>query len=183
MNHQPFDTWILSEEPLDESRENELKAHLEICTSCRDLSAAWLHVQETFEETAPPNPAPGFTTRWQTRLSVFRLQQQQRRMWLLAIGLFSLATMILILLAALNLLSTPWHLILGKGIATIGLAANRIRQVVNVLESLTASFPLLIPISFVFGFGILTAMLTLIVTWLLSVIKLYQPNNEGVSVR
>jgi hypothetical protein len=183
MNHQPYETWIFSDEPLSEQHELELKSHLTECDSCKDLRMAWQQVETTFMQAPAPGPVSGFTERWQTRLSVYRQQKQQRRLWLLVFGLFAAATLIFLLLAGIHLISTPFDFALGKFLASFSLIAARIRQIITVTESLFNSFPILIPISIILGVGSLSAMLTLILTWVISVIKLYKPIHEGVTVR
>jgi hypothetical protein len=137
-------------------------------------------VEQSFQTAEAPQPRPGFTQRFQTRLSLFKQQRQQRRMWILTISIFALASLILSTLFILNWINTPLDYALGKLIAGFGLCVSRAAQVWTVLQNLTASFPLIIPIGIIFGVGLFSAMLTLIVTWFMSVIKLFKPNNQGV---
>ncbi len=183
MSHQPYETWIFSDEPLLEGQKSELKAHLADCDSCAELNAAWRQVEKTFMQAPTVDPVSGFTNRWHTRLSIHRQQKQQRRLWLLVMGLFGAATLIFLVLAGINLISTPLSFTFGKFIAYLSVMAAQTRQVITVITSLIDSFPLLIPISIILGIGSLSAVLTLIVTWVLSVIKLYKPIHEGVIVR
>jgi anti-sigma factor RsiW len=180
MSHQPFEKWIFENQDLNHQEKHALEAHLETCKACSDLAESWQNVEQTLQTKEAPQPQPGFTRRFQARLSIFKQQQQQRRMWILTISIFAIASLILSTLFILNYINTPLDYALGKLIAGFSLLVSRIAQLWTVFQTLTTSFPLIIPIGIVFGIGLLSAMLTLIVTWFLSVIKLYQPNPQGV---
>ncbi len=182
MSHQPFETWIFSEEPLEEEQKKMLESHLEACESCTQLSSSWLHIQDAFSEAPTASPLPGFTQRWHTRLSLHRQQMQQRRLWLLVLGLFAAAGVIFLVLAGLNLISTPWQYAIGKLIAEISLTASRLSKIIQFVIKIFNSAPILIPIVIIFGVGLISAALTLIVTWFMSVIRIYKP-IEGAHAR
>ena len=59
----------------------------------------------------------------------------------------------------------------------------RINHLWDVLSSVVQSFPLLLPLLAILGFGGLSASLALFVTWFSSLIKIYQPAKEGVIER
>ncbi len=86
MNHQPFEQWLFSEEPLSPDQSRALQAHLETCESCRQLSAAWSGVQTLFEEVTPIEPSPGFTIRWRARqkaqLRQERYKKERQQSWI-----------------------------------------------------------------------------------------------------
>ena len=180
MSHQPFETWLLSDNSLDEDQEAALQTHLDACEHCQSLSTAWLHVQDTMTASVSHIPEPGFTQRWHKRLAVVRQQRQQRAMWLLTLGLFALAGIIFLALALTNLLSTDFFYALSQCIANFSLFAARINQVWRVFDTITAAIPFLVPILVIFGIGTLFAMIVLVITWFSSVIKLYKPVHEGV---
>jgi hypothetical protein len=183
MSHQPFETWLLSDEPLDEEKRKNLEAHLSKCDSCRALSTALENVQETFTDDITPAPEPGFVQRWHQRLSAVRQQRQQRKMWFLTLGLFGAAGIFLLIAAALNIYRINWFYEISQIFANFSLFASRINQAVKIIKSLTIQFPILIPIMIIFGMGSISAQLVLIVTWISSMIKLYQPSHEGVTAR
>jgi hypothetical protein len=183
MSHQPFETWLLSDEPLDEEKRKDLEAHLNKCESCRELSTALENIRETFTDDITPAPQPGFVYRWHQRLSVARQQRQQRKMWLLTLGLFGVAGLILLSIFLLNMNSINWFYEFGQAFANFSRFANRINQFVNIIKSLTNQFPILIPIMIIFGVGSITAQIALIVTWISSMVRLYRPSHEGVTVR
>ncbi len=180
MSHQPFEKWIFEDPTLNEEQKQSLEAHLQSCKACSDLAESWQNVEQSFQAAEAPQPQPGFTQRFQGRLSIFKQQRQQRRMWILTITIFAVASLILSTLFILNWINTPLDYALSKLIAGLSLCVSRAAQVWTVLKSLTASFPLILPIGIFFGLGLLSAMLTLIVTWFMSVINLYKSNNQGV---
>ncbi|MBT3391865.1 MAG: hypothetical protein HN413_15815 [Chloroflexi bacterium] len=80
--HQPFETWILLDEPLAPEQAQLLNAHLKTCEACHALRAAWGRVDAMLQETPTLEPAPGFVTRWQAQLSQQRsLQRYARQRW------------------------------------------------------------------------------------------------------
>jgi len=179
MSHQPFETWLFSGETLETNEEQSLTAHLRECEYCAALSDALIHVSETFNDIPAPNPTPGFTQRWHTRLAIQRQQRQHRNMWIFTMSMFGVAGLIFVIMLLLNVNSVNWSYELGKFFANIGLAAAQIRRVWHFFNSLIGSFPILIPILFVTGMSFFVGMCALSVTWFSSIIKLYQPNHEG----
>jgi anti-sigma factor RsiW len=82
MNHQPFEEWLLSEEPLDETQAQALQAHLDQCQECAPLAQAWKSVRYELSQAPEAAPALGFTQRWQTRQAQRRFERQRRLAWL-----------------------------------------------------------------------------------------------------
>ena len=183
MSHQPYESWLLSDEPLDEENQQTLQTHLETCESCRALSNALHNVNGTFAQNPAPTPKPGFTKRWQTRLAIYRQEHQQRKMWLLTIGLFSVAGLIILALFFLNIGSINWIYEISQAFANVSVFASKINWLINTMESLVRAFPILLPILIVFGLGSLSLFAALIVTWISSMLKIYKFPKEGVSVR
>jgi hypothetical protein len=79
MDHQPYESWLISEESLLPEDEQKLHEHIETCESCRQLSYSWPEVQELFREPKFASPSSGFTARWQARLVDFQLLETERR--------------------------------------------------------------------------------------------------------
>jgi hypothetical protein len=73
MNHQPFEDWLFSGEPLDPKQERELRGHLQNCADC----AALAEVDLALRTAKVVSPAPGFAVRFQARLA--RQRKVQRR--------------------------------------------------------------------------------------------------------
>lgn len=179
MSHQLFEAWILSEEELEPQQQQALALHLKECKQCRTLSSALNEVAVQFNSTPAPLPTAGFTTRWQNRLSVYRQQREQRKMWFLTLGLFSVAGLIFSTLVLLNLNNINWFYEVGQFIASFSLMAARVKRLWNGITALYTAFPILIPIMVIFGMGTLSAITALTVAWFSTIIKLYAPVQEG----
>lgn len=76
MNHRPFEDWLLAEDPLTTDQKADLQGHLNSCPSCQAMAEVNLALR-TKKVVAP---APGFTSRFQTRLVVRRSGQRRRNM-------------------------------------------------------------------------------------------------------
>lgn len=183
MSHQPFDTWLFSEEPLEPEQSDSLKSHLDQCEECSQMSMALDQVFEVISTSKSPSPAPGFTQRWYQHLSAYRQKRQERTIWLIILGLFSIAVLILLGLFFFNLTNFTWTYGLGQFIANFSLVAARGKQVFNATRSVAKAFPILIPIIFIFSIGSFSAAITLIITWFSSMIRIYQPVKEGVHLQ
>ena len=175
MNHQPFETWIYNEERLEPEEQQKLNDHLQSCEDCRRLSLALEGVRQTFSAAPSPAPAPGFTQRWQARLAGHKQMVQQRRMWILTLALFGLASLISLGILLLQFGQINWFYEISQIIANFSLFAARINQIWVVFRSINETLPFLTPIMVVFGVGGLSAALALIVTWFSSMVQLYLP--------
>jgi len=180
MSHQPYETWLLSEENLTEDEEKVLQAHLEECQQCQKLSRSWNQVQNLIASSSEPEPATGFSLRWEQRLAVRKQHQQQRRMWLLTLGLFALASIIFLSLAVINIFSTSFGYQLSQTFASLARSIAQINHFWDMLSSVVKSFPLLLPFLVILGLGGMSTSLALIYTWFSSLIKFYQPVKQGV---
>jgi hypothetical protein len=74
MNHRPFEDWLLAEEPLTTEQKTDLQEHLNSCSSCLALA----EVNMALRSKKSFVPAPGFGSRFQSRLAVRRSAQQRR---------------------------------------------------------------------------------------------------------
>jgi hypothetical protein len=79
MNHQPFEDWLFSEDPLPADDERELRDHLMDCDQCSELENAWMGVASLFNEVPNVAPAPGFANRWQATLEADRVADKAMR--------------------------------------------------------------------------------------------------------
>jgi predicted anti-sigma-YlaC factor YlaD len=120
MNHQPFEDWLLADEPPAGDQVLELREHLRDCPRCQELEASWASVHKLFQTSEQIAPNAGFTTRWQTRLQA---QQQQalnrrhhRQPWLFFALNLIIATALLILLGVQlwRTFNSPQQLLLVK---------------------------------------------------------------------
>ncbi len=137
MSHQPYETWLLSEEDLDEEQQKALRTHLEGCQQCIQLSHSWSQVQSLINSSSEPEPTPGFSRRWENRLAIRRQQQQQRKMWFLTLGLFGIASIIFLGLAAINIFGPSFSYQFSQTFASLArcIAGSAISGIYSALWS------------------------------------------------
>jgi len=82
MVHQPYEAWLLDDDPLTSEQERDLRVHLRNCPHCAALARANL----TLRAAAVVAPPGGFVLRFQERLAAQRQAQRRRSM----IGVFLL---------------------------------------------------------------------------------------------
>jgi hypothetical protein len=151
MNHQLFEDWLFSEDPLNPDQAQALQEHLKTCDSCCQLSAAWSEVETLFVSTPPAIPAAGFATRWrarwQSQLVKKMHKRQQRQTWMI----FAVTTLGTILLFILMLnqfrstIDTPTDLFLFwvTRITSSLSYANAVQDVsLALLRTVLSVFPL-----------------------------------------
>ncbi len=109
MNHQPFETWLLSEETLPPEQAKMLREHLRSCEACQRLEGSWAGVRQLFDRIEPAAPSPGFAARWQSRQAEQRRKRHQRQSWLLLAitGGLALASILVWFIQALGMVGTP----------------------------------------------------------------------------
>jgi len=139
MSHQPFETWILAEEPLTAEQARSLHTHLEVCEACRRLSSASSFVDQLLRTIPPMRPAIGFTSRWQARqaeksLQAYRQRQRRQSWWFFALNTFGAVLLLVWLAAQLNFaIDLPTTLLLsGVRLATSWLSfANAVQEILT----------------------------------------------------
>jgi len=143
MSHQPFETWILAEEPLTVEQAHALHAHLEVCEACHRLSSASSYVDQLLRTIPSMRPATGFTSRWQARLvekslQAYRQRQRSQSWWFFALNTFG-AVLFLVLLATQYsfAIDSPITLILSSvRLATSWLSfANVVQEILTTFLS------------------------------------------------
>ena len=114
MNHQPFRSWLLSEEPLPPEHAQALREHLQDCEACRQTELSWSKVSSLFQRTPQAAPAPGFVERWQQRLITQRLAAQRRQAWVAVAATAGAALLLLLILGVqvVQILRAPAQLLL-----------------------------------------------------------------------
>lgn len=183
MNHQLFESWLFSEEPLAPEKSTALESHLEQCEDCQHTAIALEEIALAISSSTTPEPHPGFTSRWYLHLAESRQKRQIRHFCALILISFTLASVILLLLFFVNFSSFNWGYGLGQFVGNISLIAVRFRKFIYVARSMIDIFPVIIPITLVFGFGSLSAVIALVITWFSSIVRLYKPIQEGVNVQ
>lgn len=178
MSHQPYENYLFSQEPLNSEQQHQFDSHLQECEQCSSLARAVAGLEEVFINSSTPDPEPGFTQRWQMRLKEYRYKQQQRKLWFMTVGLFSLAGLILLLIFLYHLQDINIAYELSHLIARVSRCVAEIRYSVNMLRSITRSLPFIIPIVFLFIATTIVAFTALTLTWFRAIIRLYSPIQE-----
>lgn len=114
----------------------------------RHIESGWQQVENTFRTAGMVKPAPGFVTRFQTRLAEQRVQDERKQAWRV---LVVYATIALVLLSTMGYLWTqtinePSDLIL----LWVGLVSKiwvYIKMFVSIFLSLGRTLPNLVPLS------------------------------------
>jgi hypothetical protein len=175
MNHQPFENWLLSEEPLPEDGERALREHLAACNQCSEIEDAWLDVANLFAEIPEIEPAPGFVNRWQANLETDRAatkaMRQRWQSWIVLVLIANGAALALIL-TGVQLFRTYTSLsdfVLSwvYRAATAIVLANGFQ---NAFITLFRTIPGLIPTAWWIGIAITLSVSTLL--WIVSMAKL-----------
>ena len=105
MNHQPFEEWLLSEEPITSEQKRKLDLHLRSCEYCSVLA----ETGKVLHSVVMASPAAGFTARFQARLVEHKIADRRRKLW--GAGFFLIGGISLLLWFAgpsiLSFLSSP----------------------------------------------------------------------------
>jgi hypothetical protein len=175
MNHQPFENWLLSEEPLSPENENALEAHLEVCNTCRELNDAWLEVVDLFQDVPDVEPMPGFVSRWQDRLAVERqMELTVRNRWqsiivLILIGNVIAGLVFLLSTQFLTTFDTPVSLFL-TGVYRLASLVSFVNAFQNIFATLFRAITSVVPVWVwaVLGAGLVGSC----ATWIISITSL-----------
>ncbi len=84
MNHQPFETWLLSEQSLSRDEQRALQVHMQECGHCTALA----EVNLALKSAQMAAPAVGFTQRFTARLEAQQVVERRNR--ILGITIFVL---------------------------------------------------------------------------------------------
>jgi len=182
MSHQPFETWILSEEPLTAEQMHSLHAHLEVCRACNRLSAASSEVDQLLRTIPPMRPANGFTTRWQARLAVRSMEISRRRQrkqswWFFYLNAFAALMFLLFLLAQIYIVvDSPISFFI---IFIVHLVTTWLSFISVIQEILTTFSGVVLRIVPQFWWIVITTGISLLsLIWLYSLRKLLLPRRS-----
>jgi hypothetical protein len=175
MNHQPFENWLLSEDPLSEEDERAMQNHLVDCDQCNRLEDSWMEVASLFSEVPDFEPAPGFVNRWQINLKADRAatkaMQQRWQSWIVLVLIANGAALAFLLMGIelFQTYDTFTDLLLSwvYRAATAMVVANGFQ---NAIVTLFRTIPALIPTSWWIGIAITLSVSTLL--WIVSMAKL-----------
>lgn len=178
MSHQPFENYLVSGAELDQEQQHQLDLHLQHCEACHLLSLAFTSIDDLLSTSPSPEPAPGFTQRWQAHVASRRQTKQNRTFWLMSLGLIALATLILVIIILANIFQLNWAYELTQIIARISVVAAQTRHFISLSRRLITTLPILIPLLALGFSGSCLAASALIITWYTTIIKLYSPIYE-----
>jgi hypothetical protein len=175
MNHQPFENWLLSEDPLPEDDERALLDHLVDCDQCSELEDAWLNIANLFAEVPDVEPAPGFVNRWQATFeadqAAIKVMRQRWQSWIVLVLIANGAALALLLMGVqlFNTYGSFSELVLSwvYKIATAMVLANGFQ---NAFITLFRTIPQLVPIGWWVGIAMTLSVSTLV--WIVSMTKL-----------
>jgi predicted anti-sigma-YlaC factor YlaD len=183
MNHQPYHDWMFvdpgqPEEALTVEQAAALRAHLDECNACRELSFALGSLEENLRTAAQAAPAPGFASRWQARLAADRLRQRQvlhrrQSLVILAASLgIALAILTVLVYQARPFIQSP-NLLVWVSVYQLIRWASIFSATGQFLGSLARAADISIsPLSWLFAAGGLTLLAVL---WVVSFRLLTQP--------
>jgi anti-sigma factor RsiW len=154
MNHQPFRSWLLSEEPLPPDQAQALRQHLQECEACRQLDFSWAQIHGLFRRVPEAAPASGFTERWHQRLVAHRLAAQRRQAWIAMAATAGTGLLLLLILAiqVVQVLRAPAQLLL-VWIARLTSLLNVLLDIQQVALKVLDSGPIIPITAGVFAFG------------------------------
>lgn len=184
MNHQPFENWLFSEDPLPPENKRELDEHIQTCDQCRDIQDAWFGVATLFQDVPDLEPAPGFVERWSNRLAVEKkLDQSVRHRWQSIIMLILIVNVIggLVFLLGTQFLTTfdtPIALLLS-GVYRLTSIVTIINTAQNIFLTLLRTIISVVPAGIwaILGVGLVGSG----AIWLISVTSLYELSNRSRS--
>ena len=182
MSHQPFESYLLGNELLSDEHQEALAQHLKACEHCYAYSLALAELDTVLHHSPSPQPAPGFTQRWQSRLAIHQQARQNRKYWLMVASLLLLACLTMLIMFFISFSQINWSYELTQTIARISVFAAQVKQFSQIIGQFTNRSPYLILIIAVFGVGFLSSILMLIMTWFGTIIRLYSPIYEKGNV-
>jgi len=175
MNHQPFETWLLSDETLSPENARTLEAHLQTCEHCQQLQVGWLGVVDLFDGAPDVEPAPGFANRWQTRLEAERqvglVARYRWQSWILLILIANVVAGLIFLLGTqfLTTFESPTQFVLFwvyRLASTLTFATAVQHIFVTLLRTLNSIVPTGFLVALVAGLGASS------VVWIVSITSL-----------
>jgi hypothetical protein len=170
MDHKPYESWLVADEALLPDQESSLQAHLKTCEDCRNLQASLQEVEALFEQRVFFQPQPGFTERWQMRLSEElideREKQQLRSTWMFLFATTGSAFLVLIILSIrfFSTLQNPTEAFISGMTLVAGilnLTETIQRALFPLIDVLILSVPTIWWFYLVLGASLLTLVLTI----------------------
>lgn len=166
MKHEPYLTWLLSDDPVPSENLQELNDHLQSCRDCRLIRDSWIDVEDFIRSVPSIDPEAGFVHRWHDYLALDRLEEQVfRHRWQSLITLIGIVNLLAVLSIALgwglvSIYETPARLIL--------IWASRLTSFVSFINTtqelaltLLNSFTTLVPNELWLAFAVFLGVISL----------------------
>jgi hypothetical protein len=175
MEHQPFENWILSGDPLTPTQTMDLNNHLAICSHCLTIKEGISGVEVLIKSAAFESPSPGFTRRFQI-MAAQREEEARRLQSYFFLGWTMVITVIVSIgyLTTLLLTQSPAEVISGLMGSIIG-AAFQLDSMLHLIKAWIQIIPLPITLAIIAGSASLVVLLTS--GWVISVWKI---STQGV---
>ncbi len=175
MEHQPYENWILSGDPLTESQNIELDEHLSRCPHCAGIKTGLSGVEMFIKSTTFASPSPGFTQRFKI-MAAQREEELRRLQSYFFLGWMMIATVVvsIVYLTMVLLTQSPTEVVTNLMATTINMAF----QIDNLVLTVMAWFqviPLPITLAIIAGSASLVVLLTS--GWVISV---WKASTQGV---
>lgn len=176
MNHQPYEDWLISEDPILPEQNCELQDHLRNCDSCRQLSEFWLDIQTLLHVPQQVRPHAGFSARWLTRFEEQERKNKQRQSWIMLILTGGVAVFLLLMMGV-NIITSvdqPLQLLL--------IGTNKLIEWLTVIKAINEVLSALVElVSFMIPpvwWVLLAGMISLLcLLWFYSLRQLIQPRR------
>ncbi len=175
MEHQPFENWILSGDPLTQSQKIELEEHLTICPHCSAIKEGLSGVEMLFKSSTFESPSPGFAKRF-ALMAAQRKEEARRLQSYFFLGWMMIATVVvsIIYLTTMILIKSPSEVITDLMAVTIN-AAFQVNNLVQTVMTWFQIIPLPITLAIIAGSASLVVLLTS--GWIITV---WKASTQGV---
>ena len=177
MDHKPYESWLVADEPLQPDQEISLQEHLETCKSCRQLQTSWRKVEVIFAERNFIQPQPGFTERWQLRLldelNIDSKKQQLRSTWIFLAATTGAAFLVLVIMSMrfFATMQNPTEAFIS-GMTMVAGILNLTETIQHAVYPLFDVIILSVPTIWWFFLVLSASLLTLVLT--LSILRIYR---------
>lgn len=179
MNHQFFETLLLSDTELTEAESAMLQDHLQTCRVCLQLSEALKDVDDMFHNSVIAAPRPGFTQRWENILTADIKKRHRTQVFsIVLIGLTCMAALFVLLgFTILPIFISPISVLWAElfGIVTW---FSAIEATMNLLSTLLQAVYSVVPITL--WVAISFAFLGLCAVWVVAFKQVTSPRRLSI---
>jgi hypothetical protein len=167
MSHQPYESWLISDDPMTPDQHASLLEHLQFCDSCQRLKDDWVQVERVLITKPIKKPIAGFTKRWQTRLANLQKEEQaylDRKSSIIFLSLtasLTVLTVTFMLIYSLSAYESSAQILVG-GISFLTGVYTFFSLSQQLLETFIQVFSALIPPVWWFVFAVAGGLLSLV---------------------